>query len=248
LNSTLRSVPAWAVHAFTASGAVLAFLSLNAIIAERWVEALAWLFLALAIDGVDGTLARLLRVRERLPRINGATLDLVIDYLTYVFVPTVFILRAGLMPESVALPLAAAIQLSSLYVFAREDMKTDDGYFRGFPALWNLVAFYLFVLQLLPGAGALLIGLFVLLTFAPIHMVHPFRVRDFGIGLPLLTLLWAVTTLAVLWPWQADPARTACVAMSLAATGLLVGLGLWRSIRGPRISVADAPITGPDVT
>ena len=144
------------------------------------------------------------------------------------------------MPESLGLPLAAAILLCSLYVFAREDMKTSDGYFRGFPALWNLVAFYLFILQPPPVAAAALIMLLVILTFAPVHVVHPFRVHDFGIGLPLLALLWAASTLALLWPWQLGMARTICAAVSLAAMALLIGLGLWRSIRGPLINPPHA--------
>ena len=102
---------AWMVHAFTATGAVLAFLALKAVLEERWGLALAWLIVALVVDGIDGSFARMARVKERAPRIDGDTLDLVIDYLTYVFVPTVFIWRAGLVPEQLVVPLAAIIQL-----------------------------------------------------------------------------------------------------------------------------------------
>src|SRR5688572_10585171 len=104
------------VHLLTASGAVLALLAVVAVQERNWNLAFLWLAAALAIDGVDGSLARMARVRERLPRIDGAILDLVIDYLTYVFVPTLIIWQAGLLPEPLALPLAAAIQISSLYV------------------------------------------------------------------------------------------------------------------------------------
>jgi phosphatidylcholine synthase len=131
---TSRSA-AWAVHVFSASGAVLALLAMIAIHEHRWTDAMLWLFAALVVDGVDGTLARTARVKEVAPRIDGDVLDLVIDYLNYVFVPTLFILEAGLLPRVAAIPLAALIQLSSLYVFARRDMKTEDNYFRGFPAL-----------------------------------------------------------------------------------------------------------------
>ena len=113
--------------------------------------ALIWLLAALAVDGVDGTLARWARVKEHVPRIDGEAFDLIVDYLNYVFVPAIFIVRAGLVPEALSLPLAAAILLSSVYVFVRRDMKTPDNYFRGFPALWNVVALYLFVAQ--PGAA-----------------------------------------------------------------------------------------------
>src|SRR5687768_5829293 len=169
------ALAAWLVHMLTACGAVLALLALAAIIEGQWALALLWLLVALAIDGVDGSLARWARVKERAPRIDGDTLDLVVDYLTYVFIPTVFIWRAGLVPPSLALWLAAAIIFSSLYLFSRTDMKTGDGYFRGFPALWNLVAFYLFTVEASPTVGAVVVAALVVLTFAPVHFVHPFR-------------------------------------------------------------------------
>jgi phosphatidylcholine synthase len=226
---------AWLVHLLTASGAVLALLALAAIEDRDWSLALLWLAAALAIDGVDGTLARKARVKQRLPRIDGAILDLVIDYLNYVFVPTLLIWRAGLLPGPLALPLAAAIQISALYVFARADMKTEDGYFRGFPALWNLVAVYLFVTQPDPRLAAAIAGLLVLASFAPIHFVHPFRVRDYGIWLPLLAIAWAAATVALLWPGWSPFVHAALVQGSVVTGLILIALGLLRSLRGPRL-------------
>ena len=229
-----RSALAWLVHAMTASGAVIALLALAAIERGDLRLALLWLLLGLAIDGVDGTLARAARTKERTARIDGDTLDLVVDYLTYVFVPTLFIWRGGFVPEAWAIPLAAAIQISSLYVFARTDMKTEDNYFRGFPALWNVVAFYLFAAQVGPEAGAAVVCLFVLMTFAPVHFVHPFRVRDYGAWLPLLTIAWALATVAMLWTGWSEAARGALIWGSAATAVLLLGLGLVRTARGPR--------------
>jgi phosphatidylcholine synthase len=228
------TLAAWLVHLLTASGAVLALLALAAIERESWRAALLLLLAALAIDAVDGSLARLARVKQRLPRIDGATLDLVVDYLNYVFVPVIFIWRAGLVPGPLAPALAAAIVLSSLYVFARSDMKTDDGYFRGFPALWNIVAVYLFAIQPGPGAGAIAVAALVALTFAPVHFVHPFRVRDYGRWPPLLALVWAGSTAPLLWPGWSESARLAWLGCSLGSGALLVGLGLLRSVRGGR--------------
>ncbi len=175
----MRVAAAWLVHLFTASGVVLAFLALEATERGEWRLALLWLLAALAVDGVDGSLARWARVKEHAPRIDGEAFDLIVDYLNYVFVPAVFIGRAGLVPEALALPLAAAILLSSVYVFVRRDMKTPDNYFRGFPALWNVVALYLFVAQ--PGAvaGAVVVTLLAFLSFASIRFVHPFRITDY---------------------------------------------------------------------
>ncbi len=225
---------AWVAHLVTASGAVLGFFALAAVIEGRFHVALAWLLAALAVDGLDGTLARLVKVRERLPRIDGAALDLIIDYLNYVFVPAMLISRAGLVPEALAPWLVALILVSALYNFTRTDMKTDDWYFRGFPALWNVVAFYLLVAQPGQGWGAAIVCLFAVLTFAPVHFVHPFRVRDYGVWLPALAVAWAVATAALLWPSWGDEARALCLAVSTGSAVLLLALGLLRTARGPR--------------
>ncbi len=225
---------AWVAHLVTASGAVLGFFALAAVIEGRFHVALAWLLAALAVDGLDGTLARLVKVRERLPRIDGAALDLIIDYLNYVFVPAMLIWQAGLVPETLTWWLVALILVSALYNFTRTDMKTDDWYFRGFPALWNVVAFYLLVAQPGQGWGAALVCLFALLTFAPVHFVHPFRVRDYGAWLPALAVLWAAATAALLWPGWSGEGRAACLMVSTATGALLLALGLLRTARGPR--------------
>ena len=224
----------WLVHLATAAGAVLAFLALLAIQDQTWRLALLWLMFALAIDAVDGSLARAARVKTTVPGIDGETLDLIVDYLNYVFVPAVLIWRADLVPGALALPLAALILVSALYDFTRTDLKTDDHYFRGFPALWNVIAFYLFVGQ--PGqlAGGIVVLTFAALTFAPVHFVHPFRVREYGIWLPLLALLWAVTTGVLVWPGWSPAAHFAWHGASLAAGALLLALGFARTLRGRR--------------
>ena len=196
-----------------------------------------WLFAALVVDGVDGTLARAAGTKELTPRIDGDALDLVIDYLNYVFVPTLFIIEAELLSDTLAMPLAAVIQLSSLYVFARRDMKTEDNYFRGFPALWNVVALYLYAAQIDDGIAAAIIAALIVLTFAPIHFVHPFRVRDYGRWLPILCLAWAFSTLGLLVP-QIGGLRSALLAVSaVTALGMVVA-GFWRSYRGPKVVAA----------
>ena len=222
---------AWAVHAFSATGAVLALLALVAVDGHRWTEAMLWLFAALVVDGIDGTMARAAKVKTVAPRIDGDALDLVVDYLNYVFVPTMFMLEARLLPASLALPLAAMIQLSSVYVFVRRDMKCGDGYFRGFPALWNIVALYLFAAAIDPGIAAAIVALLVVLTFAPIHFVHPFRSRDLWPAPPILAALWAGSTLALLPAGEARPLLLTASAVSAAA---IVALGLLRTLRGPQ--------------
>ena len=224
---------AWAIHALTASGAVLAFLAFLAVEQQRWRLALVWLGTALIVDGIDGPLARWAGVKRRTPGIDGATLDLVVDYLTYVFVPAVLIYRTGLLPVSYALVAVAAILLTSLYTFARTDMKTADNFFRGFPAVWNLIAFYLFMLQ--PGqiAGAIVVGVFSALTFAPIHFVHPLRVRGHQPWLAVATGLWGTGSVALLSPDWAPIWTHIWLALSLTGASALLGIGVLRTIRGP---------------
>jgi phosphatidylcholine synthase len=229
-----RSAPAWAVHALTATSALFALLALDAVLGEDWRLALLWLLCALAVDGIDGTLARAVNVKQRTPGFDGAALDLIVDYLTYVFVPTLFIWRAGLVPEGWALPLAALIQYSALYHFARSDMKTEDNYFRGFPALWNLVAFYLWVIGTSPAAGGAVVAVLALSSFTSVTFVHPFRVRDYGAALPALALVWALATAALLWPGWGEGARAAMLWTSVGTGLALIAMGLWRSVRGSK--------------
>ena len=234
MADTLRArASAWAVHGFTATGAVLALLALLAVDRRDWTVAMLWLFAALVVDGVDGTLARAAHVKTVAPRIDGDALDLVIDYLTYVFVPALFMLEARTFPPPLALPLCAMILLSSLYVFARRDMKTGDGYFRGFPALWNIVALYLFAAAIAPAVAAAIAAVLVLLTFAPIHFLHPFRVRDYGPWPVILGAAWGASTLALLLPDLAGPVRQVLLGVSAASAIVMVALGLLRTLRGP---------------
>ena len=224
---------AWAIHVLTASGAVLAFLALLAVEQGRWRLALLWLGAALIVDGLDGPLARRAGVVRRTPGIDGATLDLVVDYLTYVFVPVILIYRAGLLPAWYAPVAAAAILVSSLYTFARIDMKTADNFFVGFPALWNVVAYYLFMLQ--PGelVSAIVVSVFVLLTFAPVHFVHPVRVRSYQPWLAGLTVLWGASSLVLLLPDWSPLWRDAWLTFSLVGAAALLALGALRTLRGP---------------
>jgi phosphatidylcholine synthase len=186
-----------------------------------------------AVDGIDGTFARKARVSERLPRIDGSALDLVVDYLTYVFVPAWFLLKLGAFPASAAMPITMLILLSSLYTFARRDMKTEDGYFRGFPALWNIVGLYFYVAGPTPWLAAAVVLVLVLLTFAPVHAVHPLRVSDYGPWLLSITIVWGLATLALFLPLDSG-IRLAALGVSLVSAAILMGLGLFRTLRGPR--------------
>jgi phosphatidylcholine synthase len=183
---------AFSVHVFTASGAVLALLALLAAIQHNWSFMFWLLGAALFVDGIDGTFARWLDVAERLPRWSGDVLDLVVDFLTYVFIPAFAVVASGLLPLTLGIVCAVAIIISGALYFADREMKTADYYFRGFPAVWNVPLFYLFLLQ--PPAWIAALGIFLLAagTFLPIPFVHPFRVkRGRWLSIALL-VIWSV--------------------------------------------------------
>jgi phosphatidylcholine synthase len=166
-----------AVHTLTASGAVLGLLALLAAANGNWAESFAWLGAALIVDGVDGPLARAVEVKRVLPRFSGEELDHLVDYLTYVAVPAFMVARSGIAPEGLRLWLAGAIMMASLYHFSDTESKTEDGYFVGFPAIWNVVVLYCFVLDLPPALSAIVIAVCAVLTFIPLCWLHPLRVR-----------------------------------------------------------------------
>jgi phosphatidylcholine synthase len=183
---------AFAVHVFTACGAACALLALIAAVGANWPRMFVWLGIALVIDGVDGTFARRLRTAELLPRWSGDVLDLVVDILTYVFVPAYAISTGGLLPHALAIPLGALIVITGSLYFADRQMKTSDYYFRGFPALWNVAAFYLFLLDLPPWLGALTVVALAALTFVPIHVVHPIRIAHLRAITIAALVAWAL--------------------------------------------------------
>ena len=188
-----------AVHAFTASGIICALLATLAVYDAAYTQAFAWLGLALVIDGIDGTFARMVDVGRRLPRFSGERLDQVVDYVTYVFVPALALLKAGILKGPWSIALAALILMSSLYHFADNDNKSEDHCFVGFPAIWNIVAFYLFAFPLPPWGAALVVLVCSLLTFVPMRWLHPMRMeRHMALNIAA-SVLWLVAAGATLW-------------------------------------------------
>ncbi|TAK50145.1 MAG: phosphatidylcholine synthase [Xanthobacteraceae bacterium] len=212
---------AFAVHILTAAGAAAALIALLEASREHWAAMFGWLGTALIIDGIDGPLARRLDVARVLPNWSGDVLDLVVDFTTYVFVPAYAVAMSRIVAPVTALPLAAAIVISGALYFADRRMKTDDNHFRGFPALWNLAAFYLFVLHPSPWLASLMIAALVALTFAPIHVLHPLRVRRArALTLGLMALWSALALVTVAWNFQVpDWIRLAFLAIALYVLG-----------------------------
>jgi phosphatidylcholine synthase len=191
-----KRILAFSVHVLTAIGAAVALFALLAATHGDWPLMFLFLGVALVIDAVDGPLARALNVAEVLPNWSGETLDLVVDYTTYVFVPAYAVAAGHLMPDTLAIPSAAAIAITGTLYFANRKMKTSDNFFRGFPAVWNLVAFYLLLLRPPPAIAAGMVALFAVLTFVPIRFIHPFRVRRLRTVTVALLTLWAALALA----------------------------------------------------
>jgi len=183
---------AFTVHIFTATGAALALLALILATGGYWSAMFLCLGAALLVDGADGPLARAFDVQKVLPRWSGDTLDLVVDYTTYVFVPAYAIAASGLLPGVLAIPSGILVVISGALYFADREMKTKDNYFLGFPAVWNLAAFYLYLLEPPEWAAAAVIVILAALSFAPIKFLHPLRVQHWRTFNIVLMGLWAV--------------------------------------------------------
>jgi phosphatidylcholine synthase len=215
-----------AVHAFTASGAAVALMALMAAVDRDFPAVFAWLALALFIDGVDGTLARAVNIEARVPWIDGAVLDLVIDFLTYVFVPIVAIWRSDLLPPVLDVPICALIVTASAIYFGDRRMKTEDNWFRGFPSLWNVLALYLFVVAPPQWINAAVLLLATVLLFAPVVFVHPMRVRRLRPVTLAVTIAWFAFA-ALAWDAALQPGWG--VKAGLLVCGLyFIGLPLLR--------------------
>lgn len=225
---------AWAIHTFTASGIVLGLLAVVALLEGDVVATFLWLGCALAIDSIDGTLARWAGVESVTPQFDGATLDSVVDFFTYATVPALMIYRLDFVPAGFSSLVAGGILLVSCYTFANLGLKAHDYYFVGFPALWNLLVFYLYVLKTGPWTNLIVIAVCCVLTFVPTKYVHPFRVRK-GRFLTLpVTVLWA---LASWWLVRIDPGDGGAWEASpwifwlwVAASIYFAALSVWRSL------------------
>ena len=191
---------AFSVHVFTALGAGFALLAMLDAVREHWAGMFLWLGAALIVDAIDGPLARRLQVKRLQPNWSGDILDLVVDFVTYVFVPAYAIAASRLLLPVAAPVLGVAIVVTSALYFADLRMKAADNHFRGFPALWNAAAFYLFLLHWPPALSTLLVAALVVLTFVPMHVLHPVRVkrmRPVTLGLIALWSALALYTLAM---------------------------------------------------
>jgi phosphatidylcholine synthase len=220
-----RSSWAWLVHFYTASGAVLAFVAVLATFEGRFRAAFILLIASTLVDATDGLFARAARVKDLTPGFDGARLDDIVDYLTFVFVPLLILFRGGHLPDGWGLAVCAAVLLSSGYGFASLDAKTDDYFFTGFPSYWNIVALYIHAARTPPlFNGALLLAL-VVLVFVRIGWIYPSRTPVLQTLTNVLGAIWAVMMLTVTYLLP-DAPRSLLIA-SLFFPVYYIVLSLW---------------------
>jgi phosphatidylcholine synthase len=196
---------AWSAHLFTASGVICVFFAATSIFEHNYRAAFYWLAAQVAIDAVDGVIARRARVREVLPWFNGAKMDDIIDYGSYVFVPALFVWRALLVPDAWLMPVVASMLLSSLYGFNTDKTKTDDHYFTGFPSYWNIAVLYIYLGAWRPELNAVVLLALAVLVFVPIKWIYPSRMTTLAVPTNVLGATWAVLMLVMLWRYPDVP-------------------------------------------
>jgi len=171
----LRVIAAWGVHLFTALGAVCGLLAILAIFEQDWRAMIIWMIVAMLIDGFDGMLARWADVKTYASGIDGALLDNILDYLNYVLVPAIFLIKADVLPTGLRLLGACSILLTSAYQFTQTDAKTEDHHFKGFPSYWNVAVLYMLLMNLPQWLNFGFLMLFNIMVFIPIKYIYPTR-------------------------------------------------------------------------
>jgi len=196
---------AWLVHAYTATGAVLAFVGAWAVVHGNDQLALGSMFVATIVDATDGALARRARVKDVLPDVDGARIDDIVDYITFVFLPMLLLEASGGLYQSAALPVIAVVLLSSMYGFVAPDAKSTDHFFTGFPSYWNIVVLYLMLFHVSPGYNAVILLALSALVFVRIGYVYPSRTPTLRTLTLALGSLWGVLVGAIIVLWPSPP-------------------------------------------
>jgi phosphatidylcholine synthase len=229
--SLLHTLLAWTVHLITATGVIWGLLALIAAVERQWAMVFVWMAASLVIDSVDGTLARLVQVKRVLPGFDGALLDNIADYFTYVIVPAFFFYAADLLPPDFTLPVAAMIVLVSGYQFCQSDAKTEDHYFKGFPSYWNILGFYLFLLNFNPWINLSIILLCCVLIFVPVKYIYPSRAPRYQYLTLTLAGLWGAICTAILMQFPNPDMRLVYASFFFVIYYVGISLHLMRSSR-----------------
>jgi phosphatidylcholine synthase len=230
---------AWLVHLYTASGALAAFFGTLAVFDGRYRDSFLYMIAATFIDATDGLFARTARVKEVLPGFDGARLDDIVDYLTFVFLPVLLLYHAGRLPVGWDWAVASIVLLSSAYGFGSTDAKTSDYFFTGFPSYWNIVALYLYVAALPPVTSATILLVLSALVFVRIGYVYPSRTPVLRTFTLLAGLVWGGLLLAIVLALPEH--RTGLLALSLVYPVYYTLLSLALQIRRAPVVITKAP-------
>ncbi len=253
----LRKILAWSAHAYTALGLVAAGGIAVAIFQEQFHYAFLLMFVATIIDATDGTWARAVKVKEVLPQFDGRRLDDLIDFQTYTSLPLLLIWRADLLDGASPAWLLAPL-VASAYGFCQTSAKTDDGYFLGFPSYWNVVAFYLYLLQPAAWVSVTLIVFFAVMTFVPARYLYPTHRGRLNRWTNWLGGVWALLLIGILTRLPAKPpidAATHVLALLslafpiyyLAASWFISVRIVYRALRQRRSPAAVGEVPRDDV-
>ena len=197
---------AWAVHGFTALGIVASMLALRDVLTEHPDRAILWLLITLLIDGVDGPIARALMVSERVPRIDGFTLDLIIDYVACVIVPACFMYEFKVVPQNnFGIFVLCVLVFTSAIWFARKDMMSEDYWFRGFPAAWNLIAPVMFLTEARTITGAVITLVLSVLSLTNLPFPHIMRAKFLRPVTAAVTIVWIAAMIYATFTYPNHP-------------------------------------------
>ena len=231
----------WIVHSFTALGALCGMFGLMAVSDRNFKIAILWLAIAMVVDGLDGLAARKYEVKTHVPRIDGYTLDLIIDFVTCIVIPVLFMLRTNMLPASPIGPIVASfVMLMSALWMSRTDQMTADHFFNGFPCEWNMIVPTLYLLNMKPWPTAIACILLALTQLTNWKFLHPMQVRWMRPATITVTVVWLATVLLMTadWPEHNEAGKYILVACPL----YIVGLGVWRTLTGPRDGSDDTPL------
>jgi phosphatidylcholine synthase len=217
---------AWLVHAYTGTGAVLAFVAGWGVVHGYDRAALGAMFIATIVDGTDGMLARRARVKEVLPDIDGGRIDDIVDFMTFVLVPLLLLDAASGLPRFASFPVAAVVLMSSMYGFVAPDAKTSDNFFTGFPSYWNIVVLYLLLFRIPPAANAAILLALSALVFVRIGYVYPSRTTTLQSLTLALGAVWTIQIGAIIWLWPSPPAWLAIGSLAFPVYYLVLSLVL----------------------
>lgn len=203
--SAFQRLSAWMVHVFTATAAVMGLMALMHIHQHHYLQAMWWMAAAVIVDALDGTLARKLHVKTIIPHLDGALLDNLVDFLTYVMVPCFFLyIHPDLLPQNTAIWSLSAVIIASAYQFCQIDAKTSDHFFKGFPCYWNIILFYMLILHTPAWLNQILLFCLSILVFVPIKYVYLSRIdflnrwRFLKIAMHGLSILYGLSYVLIL--------------------------------------------------